>query len=65
MVFMKIFLEQDVTYLPYEHAFSYVYVTRQNEIQVKIFNLLYVDSQFPFRLLAPILGQRKLRINLG
>ena len=30
MVFMKIFLEQDVTYLPYEHAFSYVYVTSQN-----------------------------------
>ena len=30
MVFMKIFLEQDVTYLSYEHAFSYVYVTSQN-----------------------------------
>ena len=30
MVFMKIFLEQDVTYLPYERAFSYVYVTSQN-----------------------------------
>ena len=30
MVFIKIFLEQDVTYLPYEHAFSYVYVTSQN-----------------------------------
>ena len=30
MVFMQIFLDQDVTYLPYEHAFSYVYVTSQN-----------------------------------
>ena len=30
MVFVKIFLEQDVTYLPYERAFSYVYVTSQN-----------------------------------
>ena len=43
MVFMQIFLDQDATYLPYEHAVSYVMLFR-----LKLFNLLYVDSQFPF-----------------